>query len=69
MKEEMDMDPIVIVTGCERKEDTPLGNHLKSHAEEMGGRFVAWRELLEEKGVDQVKVEGKDFVELKVIVK
>ena len=61
MREETGIDPIVIVTVCYRKESTPLGNHLKANAEQMGGRFVEWDKLLEEKGVDEVKLEGRNY--------
>ena len=61
VKEETGMDQIVIVTGWNyTKEEDPLGNHLKSNAKEMGGRFSEWYNLLEEKGVDRVQVEGKN---------
>merc|ERR1719278_1654873 len=52
VKEETDKEPIVLLTSYDTKEDHPLGKLLKSNAEEMGGRFVEWPKLLEEKGVD-----------------
>ena len=61
VKEETGIDPIVIVTGSVSKESTPLGNHLKINAEQMGGRFVEWSKLLQEKGVNEVKLEHPPF--------
>merc|ERR1712200_370222 len=47
-KEETGEEPVVIFTGCYRKENHVLVNLLKSGAEQMGGKFVQWSKLREE---------------------
>ena len=56
-KEETGEEPVVIFTSVPNKEDSPLGSLLKSSAEQMGGKFVPWLELLEENRVERVKLE------------
>ena len=59
VKEEIDNEPIVLLTGCYTGVGDPLGKQLKSNAEQMGGQFVEWDELLEGKGVERVELEGR----------
>ena len=62
VKEETDLMPIVIVTsGFFTRVDSPLGKQLRSTAEQIGGQFVKWLQLFEEKGVDRVKIAGKNW--------
>ena len=50
-------EPIKLFTaGSFSKEDNPLGEQLGKWGEELGGRFVEWEKLLEEKGVDRVEL-------------
>ena len=54
--------PIVIVTsGFFTRVDSPLGKQLRSTAEQIGGQFFKWIQLFEEKGVDRVKIAGKNW--------
>ena len=60
VREETDMEPIVILTGQYTKEDHPLGELLISIAKEMGGGFVEWNKLLELNGVERIELLGRD---------
>ena len=64
LKEETEKEPIVLLTGSLFSGVLgPLGDQLRSNADQMGGRFVEWSTLLGEMGVDRVRVEGADFYE------
>ena len=55
--------PTVLLTGHYTQDYYPLGKQLKSKAEQLGGRFVRLEDLLDEKGVDRVELEGEDHVD------
>ena len=56
---EMEKEPIVLVTSYVlQKENSHLGKHLKSYAEQMGGQFIEWYKLFQE--TDRVQLEGRE---------
>jgi len=64
VQEKTDNKPIVLFTSShDIGEYDPLGKQLKSNAEQMGGRFVEWNKLREEKGVERVRIERSGMSE------
>ena len=62
LREETDEEPLVFVTCHLKERNSPLGNHLKSNADQMGGLFVgSLGELLENKRIKEVILEDRDL--------